>query len=130
MHQKLRNLDKFLAISSEIVREDLIQFATLQINAIAAAAAAGELRSGDEAEDEAELEEDEEDVVIHTPIIDEETARRFYIVLPKDENAANDHDAETLSSSSGHCSRLQHTSEDTNTTSESPPTSQEKKATG
>ena len=104
---------------------------TFQIKAIAAAqaAAAGELRSGDEAEDEAELEEDEEDVVIHTPIIDEETARRFYIVLPKDENAANDHDAETLSSSSGHCSRLQHTIEDTNTTSETAPTSQEKKST-
>ena len=62
---------------------DLIQFATLQINAIAAAqaAAAGELQSGDEAEDEAELEEDEEDTVIHTPIIDKETDARFYIVL-------------------------------------------------
>ena len=47
----------------------------MQINAIAAAqaAAAGELQSGDEAEDEAELEEDEEDAVIHTPIIDKET---------------------------------------------------------
>ena len=62
---------------------DLIQFATLQINAIAAAqaAAAGELQSGDEAEDEAELEEDEEDAVIHTPIIDKDTDARFYIVL-------------------------------------------------
>ena len=36
---------------------------------------------GDEAEDEAELEDDEENAVIHTPIIDKENDARFYIVL-------------------------------------------------
>ena len=97
----------------------------MQINAITAAqaAAAGELRSGDEAEDEAELEEDE-DVVIHTPIIDEETAARFYLVLPKDE--ADDREEPSLS---GNC-QLQLTTNGLpieDTTLEPP---SEKKATG
>ena len=62
---------------------DLIQFATLQINAIAAAAAAGELRSGDEFAEDSEAEEENQDVVILTPTVDKETAARFYEYLRK-----------------------------------------------
>ena len=55
---------------------DLTQFATLQINA--KLAAASELRSGDEAEDEAE----DEYVVTH---VNEEVAARYYEFLLKEE---------------------------------------------
>ena len=59
----------------------------MQINArLAAAAAAGELRSGDEAEDEADEDELDEDVVILTPVVDDETAARFYEYLRKEDD--------------------------------------------
>ena len=81
------------------MREDLIQFATLQINAIAAAAAAGELRSGDEfAEDEAAEDSENEDVVIRTPVVDEETTARFYEYLRKGDKSSNGSSAFPLES--------------------------------
>ena len=72
--------------------QDLIQFATLQINAIAVAAAAkaAELRSGDETEDEDETEADEATASVVLPSsprirVDEEMAARFYEYLRKED---------------------------------------------
>jgi hypothetical protein len=99
----------------------------LQINAIAAAAAAGELRSGDEFAEDSEAEGENQDVVILTPTVDKETAARFYEYLRKEDD---DDDRETESSIGN---RRQSTTnglsiEDmtTSTSSEQP----EKKATG
>lgn len=66
-------------------RGDLTQFATLQINA--KLAAASELRSGDEAEDEAE----DEYVVTH---VNEEVAARYYEFLLKEEELEKEPDDE------------------------------------
>ena len=100
----------------------------MQINAIAAAVAAGELRSGDEFAEDSEAEEENQDVVILTPIVDKETAARFYEYLRKEDE--HDDDRETESSNGN---RRQSTAnglsiEDTSTitSSEQP----EKKATG
>ena len=99
----------------------------MQINAIAAAAAAGELRSGDEFAEDSEAEGENQDVVILTPTVDKETAARFYEYLRKEDD---DDDRETESSIGN---RRQSTTnglsiEDTTTitSSEQP----EKKATG
>ena len=67
----------------------------MQINAIAAAAAAGELRSGDEFAEDSEAEGENQDVVILTPTVDKETAARFYEYLRKEDD---DDDRETESS--------------------------------
>merc|ERR1712008_473565 len=66
------------------------------INAIAAAAAAGELRSGDEFAEDSEAEEENQDVGILTPTGDKETAARFYEYLRKEDD--DDDDRETESS--------------------------------
>jgi len=104
----------------------------LEINAIAAAAAAGELRSGDEFAEDSEAEEENQDVVILTPTVDKETAARFYEYLRKEDDDDDDDDDRETESSIGN--RRQSTTnglsiEDTTTItsgSEQP----EKKATG
>ena len=107
---------------------DLIQFATLQINAIAAAAAAGELRSGDEFAEDSEAEEENQDVVIRTPTVDKETAARFYEYLRKEDDDRDDRETESSIGNRRQSTTNGLSIEDTTTitSSEQP----EKKATG
>ena len=65
--------------------KDLIQFATLQINAISAAvraAAANDSRSADETEAD---EQEGQEGLPRPPAVDEETAARYYEYLRKEE---------------------------------------------
>lgn len=61
--------------------QNLIQFATLQINAIAAAVAAGELPTATQTEEE----EEEDEFPAAQNEVDEETAARFYDYLHKED---------------------------------------------